>query len=349
MDPMKILHLIDSLDYGGSACQLRTLAPGLGDHVEVCCLGPEMPWSTALRQAGVTVHTLGWTRWLDFSAWWNLREIVHGMNPDVVHVWRLPALRMLAVVAKDRLPRTVVSGALPAAGKLAWWDRRLLQQVRCVAVASTTEREHGVRLGLVHPAVHVVPLAVDCPPAPATASASGRSIVCVGRLDRAHGMRQAVWAFDIICHLRGDVNLDIVGDGPELAALRELTIGLQNSAVAFHGSRADATDVLAGADVVWAPSQASCGQQAALEAMALGRVVIASDVPCLRELIQDGETGFLVPVGDVVQVARRTHGLLNDAGLRDRVGSAARESVNRRYRLVDALAQWREVYRAVAA
>jgi glycosyltransferase involved in cell wall biosynthesis len=201
----------------------------------------------------------------------------------------------------------------------------------------------------VHPALRVVPLAVACPAAPTNASTSERSIVCVGRLDRAHGMRQAVWAFDIICHLRSDVKLGIVGAGPELPALRELTVRLQNPAVTLHGSRADATDVLAAADLVWAPSQANCGQQAALEAMALGRAVIASDVPCLRDIIRDGETGFLVPSGDVVQISRRTHALLNDAGLRDRIGAAARDEVDRRYRVIDALAQWHEVYRAVAA
>jgi len=137
MEPMRILHLIDSLDYSGAARQIQMLAPALTDDrssVEICCLGRDTPWSTSSQQAGVRVHTLGWNRWFDFGALWNLREIVREGSFDVIHVWRLSALRSLAVVAKRMLRRVVMSAPLPADGRLAWWDRRLLQQVRCLAV-----------------------------------------------------------------------------------------------------------------------------------------------------------------------------------------------------------------------
>src|SRR5437762_3430590 len=102
---MKILLLIDALDYSGSARQIHLLGPIFAkEHVavEVCCLGRAGPWVESLRRLGVTVHTLDWTRWFDPSVLWNLREILHRFGPDLIHVWRLPALRALAVVAKDR-------------------------------------------------------------------------------------------------------------------------------------------------------------------------------------------------------------------------------------------------------
>ena len=95
---MKSLHLIDSLDYNSSAKQLHVLGSRLANHgtpVEICCLGPETPWSQSLRERGVTVHALGWTRWFDFGAWWNLREIVRDGAPDLIHVWRMPYLTVL--------------------------------------------------------------------------------------------------------------------------------------------------------------------------------------------------------------------------------------------------------------
>jgi glycosyltransferase involved in cell wall biosynthesis len=353
---MKILHLIDSLDYSGSARQLHLLGPALANTTtafEICCLGSESPWSDSLRHAGVFVHALGWTRWLDVNALWNLREILDDMSPEVIHVWRLPALRTLAVVAKEMLPRVVMSAPLPAKGKLAWWDRRLLQQIRCLAVAGVSDRQRCLQHGIAAAALHVVPPAVVSEEAPARLlmmREPRQTIVCVGKLEREEGARQAIWAFDILLQLFPEAQLQLVGAGSQEPALRALVRGLQNAAnVQFLGAAGDVTNVLGAAGVVWIPSQANCGRQVALEAMASGRAVIASDVPCLREVLRDGVTGFLVPAGDVVARARRTRLLFQDEPLRKRIGAAAREHVQRHFSRSAAVECWREVYRSAAA
>src|SRR5271168_2642004 len=107
MDPMKILHLIDSLDAGDSARQLQLLGPAFAP--QICCLGPDTACSAALRQAGIVVHALGWTRWFDPSVLWNLQRLLRESAPDVIHVWHLSALRALAVVAPGLLPRVVMN------------------------------------------------------------------------------------------------------------------------------------------------------------------------------------------------------------------------------------------------
>src|SRR5437868_6589196 len=119
---MKILHLIDSFDCDSSTRQLQLLGPQLtgADRVEICCLGADTPALAALRGKGVIVHALEWTRWIDPVVLWNLRAVIHESTPDIIHVWRLPALRALALAAKPMLARVIVS-ALPSHGKLAWW------------------------------------------------------------------------------------------------------------------------------------------------------------------------------------------------------------------------------------
>lgn len=343
---MKILHVIDSLGYHSSARQLQLLGPTQPDAV-VCCLGPETPGSASLRSAGVTVHTLGWTRWFDVAPLWNLSKILLDVGPDVIHAWRMPALQALAVVGRRWLARTVMSAPLPIKGRLAWWDRRLLQHVRCLAVAGDSARDICRNQGITGPALHVVPPAAKLPDAaPIDADIS---IVCVGNLERENGFREAVWAFDILRNLYRDKRLQIVGAGSQLESLQTLAEGmLNNTHVDFPGAQEDATDALRLAEVVWVPSVANCGQQVALEAMALGKPVVASDVPCLRDLIHDGETGYLVPPGDVVALSRRTHALWRDAALRQRVGETAREYVRRHFTLADAVAQWRVVYDSIA-
>ncbi|MBI1830852.1 MAG: glycosyltransferase [Planctomycetes bacterium] len=351
---MKILHLIDSLDYSGSSRQLCLLAKAQAGSAIVCCLGAETPWSASLREAGVAVHALGWTRWLDFSAWWNLRTLVRQAAPDVVHVWRHSALRTLAVAARDLLPRVVMSGPLSTEGEIGWLDCQLVQRVGRLAVAGASDRDRCVQQGIDAPMLRVVSPAI----ADAGLALSGGNpdrggafvIACVGNLERDEGGWQAVWAFDFLRQLYTDAILQMVGAGSQLDDLRALAHGLQNAShVEFLGARSDVAEVLRDADVVWIPSQANCGRQVALDAMACGRPVVASNVPCLREVIRDGETGFLSPVADIVQLARRTHTLFQDAGLRDRIGRSAQAWVRQHCALADAVARWHEIYREIAA
>lgn len=351
---MKVLYLIDSLGYHGSARQLHLLASTLasqGVSVEVCCLGPETPWSESLRQAGVDVHVLGWTRWLDFNVYLHLRAILRAAAPDVVHVWRMPALRALAIVARDLLPRVVMSAPLPSRDKLAWWDRRLLGQVRCLAVGGAADAERCLRQGIAKPALRVIPPGISSSqPAKQVAGAGRRTITCVGNLERDAGFHHAIWAFDFLSFLYPNAHVQLVGAGSELPALRALAAGLESdAAVRFPGALANVDEVLHEAEVVWVPSQVNTGRQVVLEAMAHGRPVVASDVPSLREIIQDGVTGYLVPVGDVLQLARRTRALFENPALRQQIGAAAREYVETHFPLAAIAGRWRELYASLVA
>ncbi len=354
MDPVRILHIIDSLDYNGSAAQLRILGPALNDDdvsVEIGCLGPETPWLRNLRDAGVVVHSLGWTRWFDPSVLWNLRSLLRESAPDVIHVWRLPALRTLAAVASNWLPRVVMSAPLPISGVLAWWDKRLLERVGLVAVAGESDRQRCLQQGVARPDLRVVPPALQkrCQE-PLSKGPDTFSITCVGPLDREHGIREAIWAFDFVRYVFPHVMLRIVGGGPQRAMFETLTRGMQSpDSVQFVGPRTDLSDLFGDDTIVWIPSKANCGRQTALQAMAHGKAVIASNVPALGDLIDDGGTGFLIAPGDVIQLARRTSMLLKDSDLRDRIGAAARAKVERQFPLTQTVAQWRELYRRVAA
>lgn len=335
---MKILHLIDSLDAGDSTRQLQLLGPALasGTALQVCCLGPDTPCSAELRQAGIGVHALGWTRWFDPRAAWKLHKLLREAVPEVIHVWNLTALRALAVVAPGLLPRVVMSAVLPTADKLAWWDRRLLERVRCQTPAGVVLSEPERR-------------ARDCAPRSALGLGPTR-IACVGRLEREYGFRQAIWAFDFLLLLYPDAELHLVGTGAQESALQALTHGLRSaSSVRFLGDLTDVAPVVQDADIVWVPSLANRGQQVALEAMALGKAVVASDVACLREVMRDGETGLLIPPGDVVALARRTYALLEDQPLRERIGQAACQHVQQQFSLKAAVEQWRDVYSSIAA
>lgn len=321
---MKILHLIHSLDYGGDARRLSLLAPALaanGSHVEICCLGGETPWAASLRAAGVPVHILGWTRWLDFSVFWNLRELLNDRCADVIHVWGLPALRALAIVAKRFLSRAVICE--PLAGERKWYDGQLLKQVRVMPFVAITQNRG---------------------PSSLKNSNGDFVLTSVGRLEREDGMRQAIWAFDFLLYVFPHARLTLVGAGSQRSALGELSNGMGNTGHLQFLDACDADDALRASDVVWLPRLADGGRQTALDALALGKPVIASDVPSLRAIIRDGVTGYLTPPGDVLQLARRTKTLLDDADLRARIGAAARSDAQGRFSLDSGVRRLIEYY-----
>jgi D-inositol-3-phosphate glycosyltransferase len=77
------------------------------------------------------------------------------------------------------------------------------------------------------------------------------------------------------------------------------------------------------AEAVVVPSQYESFGMVALEAMACGTPVVASQVGGLAFLVQDGVTGFTVPTSDPIALAERLTALINDSGLRQRMGAEA--------------------------
>jgi D-inositol-3-phosphate glycosyltransferase len=114
----------------------------------------------------------------------------------------------------------------------------------------------------------------------------------------------------------------------EMARLQEmrLELGVENL-VSFEGAKDqdDLPNYYAAAEMVVMPSHYESFGMVALEAMAMGTPVIASEVGGLAFLVQDGENGFLVPSRDPEALAERIYTLLNDSNCRKVLGRNAQE------------------------
>jgi glycosyltransferase involved in cell wall biosynthesis len=120
----------------------------------------------------------------------------------------------------------------------------------------------------------------------------------------------------------------IVGAGEEERRLRAQAQqnGLGDRVV-FAGYRHDVPAIMAAMDVFVLPSRRENMPQALLEAMAMGRAIISTASIGVREVVEDGVTGFVVPLGDVHALAERLRQLGCDAGLRERMGAGARARI----------------------
>jgi len=131
-----------------------------------------------------------------------------------------------------------------------------------------------------------------------------------------------------------DLRLLLVGGGPDAAALQVLTRRLGvDGATRFAGAvpHAEVPAWIARLDVYVAASRHESFGVAVVEASACGRPVVTSDAGGLREVVRDGETGFVVPSGDVPALAAALRTLVLDAGLRQRFGAAGRAFVRQAF------------------
>lgn len=149
---------------------------------------------------------------------------------------------------------------------------------------------------------------------------SGDGVVFVGRLVDWKGVDVLLRALD-----GTGERLVVVGDGPERDRLESLAASLDVDARFVGMVPTEEVDAYLAAGAVFAlPSTGDEGlPNAVIEAMAAGLPVVTTDSGGLPDLVEDGETGFVVPKGDVEALRSRIRTLMDDDERRARMGHAA--------------------------
>jgi len=166
------------------------------------------------------------------------------------------------------------------------------------------------------------------------------------------GWRELMEAFSRVADAHPRARLLLVGCEPEaerdkvVTAARELGLAGRLLTLPY---RSDMPQVLGACDIVADASWAGTGITGTIrEAMAMERAVVATDCAGNRELVLDGEVGFLVPQKDVSALASALNHLLADPGLRERFGRAARTRVLKAFSTKVRLDRLEELYRRLA-
>ena len=154
----------------------------------------------------------------------------------------------------------------------------------------------------------------------------------VARLEPEKGHPTLLEAWPAVLRSVPDAYLLIVGEGSRRDALEALTRDLHIAhRVVFTGRRDDVPAVTAALDVAVLPSYREAQGLSILEALALSRPVVASDVGGIPEVITDGVTGVLVPPHDPDALAAAIVRLLRDHPYADTLGRAGHDMVHDRF------------------
>ncbi len=163
------------------------------------------------------------------------------------------------------------------------------------------------------------------------------------------GVREFVAAAKILRERGVAARFALVGglDPGNESAIGELELRewVKEGVLEWWGHRADMPDVLGGSSIVCLPSYREGMPKALLEAAAVGRPIVTTDVPGCRDCVIPGVTGLLVPVRDHIALAEAVSRLLNNRELLHRMSLAARELAERDFSVAGIIGRTIALYR----
>jgi glycosyltransferase involved in cell wall biosynthesis len=350
---LNVLQVIPTLDRSGAEKQMVLLAAGLPRdrfRVEVAALTRLGPLEADLLGAGIPIHAIGKRHKLDVGALNRLTRLMKDRRYDVVQTW-IFAANVYGRVAARRAKVPVVLTAEMAVDlwkgrgqflidrRLAGWTDRVIGNSR--AVVDFYRDTVGIpadRLEVIHSGIadeeppEVDPAAVR---AELDLPTDAPLLLFAGRLYPQKRVLDLLKALDILQHVRPNLRTLIAGDGPLRAELEQFADAvelLKTRRVLFLGHRDDVPRLLAASDALVLPSEFEGLPNVVLEAMRFRKPVVATAAPGTTELVVDDQTGLLVPIGDSTGLAKILLQIVDDPGLRHRLGHAGRSRVEQEFR-----------------
>lgn len=343
---MKVCHVIETLGRGGAEQLLATILPSLksdGVDVAVMVLKPPLDLAPQLERHGIQVIQLKKrNRWNLPGLAREIAKVTREHQFDIVHAHLyFPSLgTALARVMRQMRAKTCVSfhnlayaGANKDSQKLRlrralakWMYPRGIDQF--FGVSTAVAQHYGKALALPNVDVLYNPVdthaLLDLGHPIMDRAPDAMQIVLPGRLVHEKGHKDLIDAMALLKQRGFTPNLTFLGDGPRRSAiLAQIRSADLDAQITLLGAMAheDLLTHVAAADLVCIPSHYEGFGLTALEAMALGRPVIASTAGGLPEVL--GTAGQLVPVGDVSNLAHTIQAVLSDTDRRRSLGAAA--------------------------
>jgi len=367
---IKILHVIDSLGIGGMERIVIDVANGLDStrfEQVVCCISRRGEAADQLRD-GVRCFDLGKGDKADRLMPLKLAGVIRRERPDIIHSQSWSGVD--TALAKLLMPGVKLVHSehgrsysdLRRQSLMRRMARRGLYHVAdsVFAISSEVREFYCGQTGFSAEQMQIISNGIDTrriDEADAKGIRAEFGIApddfvfgTVARLDLTKDTMMLARAFAAIALPRQNPKLKllIVGDGEQRARLEEFVamLGL-NRIVIFAGMRRDVPRLLRAMDVFALSSVSEGLPLTVLEAMAARLPVVATNVGALPELVEEGRTGFLVPIRHAAAMSDKFEAFLANRRLANILGEAARQKVVREFTMERMLRNYGEMYEAV--
>lgn len=364
---IKVLFVTDEMEAGGSQRQICLLARGLDRarfHPEVAYFRNRSFLVDELLQAGIPVIHVPKRARVDPAFLWSLRRLLHRGSFDVLHAFSFTGELWSAVACLlAPAPRLVSS----VRGRYEWystWQWKLKAWVArrscCVVANSAAGAAYAAeRMRLVTPKIRVVSNGVDSEPGSGESASVRASLALspdtviglfLGRLVPIKNVASLLRATARLTNLPKPFVLLIAGDGPLRVELERLACDLAlGHCVRLLGERRDARALIEASDFLVLPSIQEGLSNVLLEAMAMERAVLASDVPGNSELVSHDVQGLLYASGNEEALARGLGRMIADEPLRKRFGASGRLLARKTFSVTSMVRAFESIYAECSA
>lgn len=362
--------------YGGSGIVATELAMALADGGdEVHVISYALPSRLSLLNTRLSFHEVVTPTYPLFDNFppyslalsTKMVEVARHHRLDVLHVHYAIPNAVSAVMARDILapqPLPVVTTLHGTDVTLVGTDPNYLETTRwginqSDAVTAVSESLRGATIGQlgIQNHIDVVPNFIDparyeqarsSPGARRWALPGERLLVHISNFRPVKRVLDVVETFRRVRMQVPSSRLLMVGDGPERGKVEQhCRENRMCDAITFVGSLPLIEEVLVGADLFLLPSESESFGLSALEAMACEVPAITTRAGGLPEVVEDGRTGFLLPVGDVDGMAAAALCLLKDEELRRAFGAAGRRRAVEVFSQDAVVARYKAIYERV--
>lgn len=365
---VRVVFIAGQLGLGGAERQLYYLANGLeraGFQISIINLSPDLDhyWGDRFQTDGIPVWDV--PRFNLIIRVWRIRQLIQRWQPDIIHSFHYHA-NMYAVIANGWCSVPVIGSIrnLPTSAHLgeSWLRRRLgLYGVNCLVCNAAASRQMLLESYPSLKNVRVITNGVYVPVFSEIEDMRSRSHVklgvrdddlLVGYVGHLNDRKNVALLIRAVAYLMADfpfLKLIIIGDGRQRNQLEKLTweLGLHNIVI-FTGFHPLAEQMMPSFDILCLPSNLEGMPNVLMEAAVMGVPCVATDLAGIREVILDGQTGFLFSPNNLDSLIHHLHRLLQDKELRKRMGLAAREYIQSNYSVEKMVEQYINLYGEIA-
>jgi len=355
---MRILQLSSARYFGGGERHFIDLANGLArnGHEVFAATTPDSPLVAELQNLpSGNLLRLPFRKPFDVASAWRLRRFAREHDVQIIHAHVARDYPLAALAAGKSGPRLVLTRhVLFPMGNLHKLTRRRVASVIAVSEAvAVSLREQKI---FDDAQIVVIRHGIDVERFQSIARANESNhlrVGMLGELSPVKGQKEFVRAAAIITAQLPNVEFLIAGqdNSADGEYRRELMQSIESAGlrqrISVIESRIDVAEFLSQLDVFVSASSSEAFGLAIVEAMAAGVPVVATATGGAREIITDNQTGRLVPVGDIDDLAKRIGELLADSAERKRLASNARKKTAEEFSLARMIAETESLYSQV--
>jgi len=319
--------------------------------VEVHLASPAGPFAARLRQAGFPWHEVrmdrrGFNPIRELRTLNRVRDIYREVDPTLVHHFTIKPVLYGSLEGRWRgipaLVNTITGRGYIFAGRgiIPWLLRIVLRPVFAYALdtrnqkvvfQNPADREVFLFLRLVRPERCVLIRGSGIDPqhfSPRPEPEGVPVVLMPSRMLRDKGVQDLVEASRLLHRRQVRVRVVLAGEpdhgNPTSISEKRLRQWVAEGAVEWPGRSENMVETYAAAHIVVLPSHAEGVPRALIEASAMGKPIVATDLPGCREIVYNGRNGLLVPLRDPQALSDAIQTLVEDPALRRRMGTAGR-------------------------